>query len=223
MATLIFSQGVPMILGGDELSHTQQGNNNAYCHDDELTWLNWDLGPAEKHFLEFVKTCTRIWREQPVLQRRHFFQGRPIRGSGVKDLTFFEPSGKEMSDEAWSQPGMHCLGLRLAGDMIQEVDARGHPLHGDTLMVLLNAGTTDEEFLLPAPRSEKVWERLIDTAHPDVPHTVHPGDESYTLKARSMAVLRTSTPEVAAAGYSQMQVEMLRRETEHVEEPPLVQ
>src|SRR3954468_4364135 len=121
IATLMFSEGVPMMFSGDELSHTKNGNNNTYCHDNELTWLNWNLDDRKQAFLEFCRTCTRIWAEQPVLQRRKFFLGRPIRGTGIKDITFFEPSGKDMSDQAWNDPNVKCLGVRLAGDMINEV------------------------------------------------------------------------------------------------------
>jgi isoamylase len=102
-ATLMFSEGVAMMVAGDELGHTQHGNNNTYCQDNGLTWLGWELDERKRNFLEFCKRCTRIWREQPVLQRRKFFVGRPIRGSDIKDISFFEPSGREMSDAAWNE------------------------------------------------------------------------------------------------------------------------
>src|SRR5437764_5907964 len=93
IATLLLSQGVPMLLAGDGLSHTQNGNNNTYCQDNELTWLHWDLDDRKRKFLNFVKRCSRIWREQPVFQRRKFFSGRPIRGTGIKDISWFGPDG----------------------------------------------------------------------------------------------------------------------------------
>src|SRR5262249_27134691 len=89
LATLLLSQGVPMLLAGDELGHTQRGNNNAYCQDNELTWLDWEPGDRDRAFLEFVKKLTRLWGEQPVLRRRTFFQGRPIRGKDVSDVSWF--------------------------------------------------------------------------------------------------------------------------------------
>ncbi|HVL16107.1 MAG TPA: glycogen debranching protein GlgX, partial [Gemmata sp.] len=101
LATLLLSQGVPMILAGDELSHTQRGNNNTYCQDNELTWLDWNLTPEKSNFLDFVRKVIRVWTGQPVFQRRHFFQGRAIRGSGVKDISWFGPDGREIGDEAW--------------------------------------------------------------------------------------------------------------------------
>jgi glycogen debranching enzyme GlgX len=117
IATLMFSEGVPMLFAGDELSHTKNGNNNTYCHDNELAVA--ELGdrrrPAKKNFLEFVKKCAAIWREQPVLQRRKFFLGRPIRGGDIKDISFFEPGGYEMTDEHWNAGFVKCLGVRPCG------------------------------------------------------------------------------------------------------------
>jgi glycogen operon protein len=211
-----------MILGGDELSHTQNGNNNAYCQDNELTWLNWDLDPRQKSFLDFVKTCARIWREQPVLQRRAFFLGRPIRGSAVKDLTFFDPNGNEMSDEDWNNPDVQCIGVRLAGDLIQEVDERGQPLRGDTLLLLLNSNWQEQSFQLPVPRDNRIWERLIDTAHPDESHTLHKGRDAYRIYGRSMAVLRTTLPADVADDFSRQQEESLRGQVDAGLARPLV-
>ena len=118
MATLMLSVGVPMMLGGDELSHSQQGNNNAYCQDNELNWLDWELDDRQKSFLEFTQAVIFLRKTQPVFQRRKFFLGRAIRGSNVKDISFFNPSGHEMSDEDWNAGFVRCLGVRLAGDLI---------------------------------------------------------------------------------------------------------
>src|SRR5206468_8259454 len=139
IATLILSQGVPMMYSGDELSHTQKGNNNTYCQDNDLTWLDWQLDAERQQFLDFVKRLTRVWRDHPVLHRRKFFQGRAIRGTDIKDISWFEPSGQEMSDDAWNAGFVKCLGVRLAGDLIGDVDERGEPIKGDTLLILLNA------------------------------------------------------------------------------------
>src|SRR5262249_5390636 len=139
MATLLLSQGVPMISSGDELGHSQRGNNNAYCQDNELTWLNWELDSEQQAFLDFVRTMTRIWRAQPVLQRRNFFHGRAIRGSSIKDVSWFDPGGQEMSDKTWAAPSVRCLGVRFAGDLIGDLDERGQPVVGETLLLLLNA------------------------------------------------------------------------------------
>jgi glycogen operon protein len=193
LATLMFSEGVPMLLGGDELSHTQNGNNNAYCQDNELTWLHWDLDNDKRRqaFLEFARKCTTIWRSQPVFQRRKFFVGRPIRGSEIKDISFFEPGGTEMSDEAWNAGFVRCLGVRLAGDIINEADEHGDLIVGDTLLMLLNAHWEQISFTLPQTKTEHVWETLIDTTNGDIPVRICRGGEQYKLFGRSVALLRT--------------------------------
>jgi glycogen operon protein len=219
IATLFFSQGVPMLLGGDELGHTQRGNNNTYCQDNELTWLNWELDPRRKQFFQFVQRVARIWREQPALQRRKFFLGRPIRGAEIKDITFFEPSGAEMTDAAWNDPAVKCMGVRLAGDLMNEVDERGEPIVGDTLMLLINAHWEEIKFSLPVPRFEKVWETLIDTTDPQSPIRILRGEEKYPLFGRSVALLRTVEPREAAAPASEPQLEALRRTADKVRSP----
>jgi len=227
IATMFFSQGVTMILGGDELSHTQKGNNNAYCQDNELSWLNWELGPREKSFLKFVQACTCIWREQPVFQRRKFFVGRAIRGSDIKDISFFDPGGNEMHDEDWKAGWAKCLGVRLAGDIINEVDERGDAISGDTILLLLNAHWEQIPFKLPDARVEHVWEALIDTADPEAPLRVCRPGENYPLYGRSLALLRTTTPREAGQELTSAQVGTLRKEARKATapvpmEPPLV-
>ncbi|MGE5611186.1 MAG: glycogen debranching protein GlgX [Bacillota bacterium] len=216
IATLLFSEGVPMMLGGDDLSHTCKGNNNPYCQDSEISWLNWDIDSRKQKFLEFVKRCTRIWREQPVLQRRKFFLGRAIRGSDVKDLCWFEPSGKEMSDKAWTTDFVKCLGVRLAGDIINEVDERGEPIVGDTLLLLFNAHCEQIAFTLPATQPNHIWETMLDTAHPEAPPKSFRGEEKYPLVGRSLAMLRTTKPEEAGQITSAAQVATLRKEAQRV-------
>src|SRR5205085_11885636 len=132
LATLLLSQGVPMLLAGDETSHSQRGNNNAYCQDNELTWLAWEPAPAKQQLLEFAKKDVRLRQEQPVLQRRKFFRGRGIRGSDIKDIYWLDPTGKEMTDEAWNAGFVRSLGVCLMGVMTGEVNERGEPMTGDT-------------------------------------------------------------------------------------------
>jgi glycogen operon protein len=216
IATLFFSEGVPMLCGGDELSHTQKGNNNAYCQDNDLTWLNWELNDEQKKFLEFVRTVTRIWGEQPVFQRRRFFQGRAIRGSDIKDISWFEPSGQEMSDEAWHAGFVKCLGVRLAGDLIGDVDERGDPITGDTVLLLLNAHHEAIPFALPATKPEHHWERLLDTAVEGGPPAAFQGGQQYPLEGRSLALLRTKVPEEAGQKITPLQVDTLLKAKERV-------
>ncbi len=188
IATLLLSQGVPMLCGGDELGRTQGGNNNAYCQDNEISWVNWELGKDQEDFLRFVQRTTRIWSQHPVLQRRRFFHGRSIRGSGITDVSFFMPSGQDMSDQDWAG-FVRCFGMRLAGDLIDEVDERGRHIEGATVLILLNGHHEPIEFSLPPLSKGQAWERLIDTARPEALDAGAPSP--YSLSARSLVVFRT--------------------------------
>jgi isoamylase len=188
ITTLLLSQGVPMICGGDELGHSQSGNNNAYCQDNELTWFDWDLDEARRAFLAFVERVIQIRQTQPVFQRRRFFKGRPIRG--VKDISWLEPGGGEMTDEAWGAGYVKCIGVRLAGDSIGEVDDRGEAIMGETVLILLNAHHEKIAFTLPEHQPGRHWERLIDTALPDAMASFHEGMQAYDLQDRSLVVFR---------------------------------
>jgi isoamylase len=190
MATLMLSIGVPMISGGDEIGRTQAGNNNAYCQDNEISWTSWEITPDRRDFLEFTRRLIRIWKDHPVLRRRKFFQGRRIRGADVSDIAWLDPSGDEMTDDTWSSPDVRCLGVRLNGDAIDEVDERGKRIVGDTLLLILNAGEQSVSFTLPATAPEARWETLIDTADPWAPSRRLRAGSLYELLPRSMAVLK---------------------------------
>jgi len=194
IATLMFSSGVPMISGGDELGRTQHGNNNGYCQDNEISWTHWDLGPAQREFLDFTRRVVRVWKDHQVLRRRKFFQGRRIRGADVLDITWVDPSGQEMTDEIWSSPAVRCLGVRLNGDAIDELDERGERVVSDTLLLLLNADAAPIAFVLPPTSPLERWDALIDTADPwQTPRRLQGGDR-YQLQAHSMAALKLTTP-----------------------------
>jgi glycogen operon protein len=190
LATLLLSQGVSMLYSGDELGHTQNGNNNTYCQDNELTWLDWNLNDEQKEHLEFVKRLTALWHDQPVLHRRKFFQGRALRGTDVKDLSWFEPRGEEMSDAAWNAGFVKCLGVRLAGDLIGDKDERGELIKGDTLLLLLNAHHEDLTFVLPPTPPGEQWDLLLDTTTAKLVTGRFDGEQRYPLHGRSLAVLR---------------------------------
>jgi isoamylase len=194
MATLLLSEGVPMLTAGDEFGRTQQGNNNAYCQDNELSWLDWNLDRGRQGLLRFTRTLIRLRRRHPVLRRRGFFYGRRIRGSEVKDLAWFRPDGKEMAEEDWTNPHTRCFGLRLSGDAIDEVDDHGRRITDDTFLILVNAHHEPVPFLLPAHRRGVRWEVLVDTRTPDVPPRRSPqrGGEPYDLGERTLALLRLS-------------------------------
>jgi isoamylase len=163
LATLILSQGVPMLLAGDEISHTQQGNNNAYCQDNELTWLNWELDDDQQALLEFTKQLIRLHKEQPVFRRRRFFHGRKLQGRDAPDVAWIDPSGQEMTEEAWNKSFVRCMGVLLLGGPI-DVNEEGEEISGDTFLLLFNAdhGQTIP-FRLPAPPLGDGWELVFDT------------------------------------------------------------
>ncbi len=190
MATLMLSVGVPMISGGDEIGRTQGGNNNAYCQDNEISWTAWDLDAERRDFLDFTRRLIQIWKDHPVLRRRKFFQGRRIRGADVSDIAWLDPTGREMTDDTWSSPDVRCLGVRLNGDAIDEVDERGGRISSDTLLLLLNADEHSVAFTLPATSAEERWETLIDTADPWAPSRRLRAGGRYELLGRSMAVLK---------------------------------
>jgi glycogen operon protein len=190
LGTLILSQGVPMLRAGDELGQTQQGNNNAYCQDNELTWINWDLDQSKIDLLAFTHQLIQFFHKHPVLRRRHFFQGRKIRGSEVKDLTWLRPDGSEMVEDDWLNPKSNCLGLCLSGDAINEVDERGNAIVDDTLLILLNAQDERVFFVLPEISNGRFWELVIDTrkATGKRQQLRVAGGKAYHLEAYSLAL-----------------------------------
>ncbi len=191
IATLMLSQGVPMLQAGDEIARTQYGNNNAYCQDNGISWIDWEIDGRCENLLEFTRYMIELFHKHPALHRRKFFQGKPIRGSEVKDLTWFRPDGQEMQEQDW-QNHTNALGLRLAGDALDEVDDRGHHLTDDTLLVLLNADWRAVHFMLPAQAEDTHWELLVDTREP-VPggrhHTLR-GGHKHKLEPRSLLLFR---------------------------------
>ncbi len=193
LATLFLSQGVPMLLAGDEIGRSQQGNNNAYCQDNGISWVDWDIDDTRRDLLEFTRFVIELFHNHPVLRRRHFFQGRKIRGAEIKDLTWFRPDGEEMTDDDWKNSETRCLGLRLAGNAIDERDEEGEPVEDDTLLVLLNAFWEPLTFTLPANGNEASrWEVVLDTRDNRGRMEMEPqsSGHGYDLEARSLVLLR---------------------------------
>jgi isoamylase len=191
LATLLLSQGVPMLYAGDAIGHTQMGNNNAYCQDNEISWMKWNLQPQDRDLLAFVQRVINLRKRHPVFRRRRFFQGRPIKGANVKDVLWLNPSGNEMSEEQWRDPGVRCLGMFLAGQGLDETDERGRKIGDENFLVLLNADHEDVVFTLPVFRPGTRWVAWMDTSREDGlrPADSHDSGTSYPLQARSMAVL----------------------------------
>ena len=163
--TLLLSQGVPMLLAGDEFGQTQRGNNNAYCQDSPVAWLDWNLTAEQRALLEFTREVLRLRRTQPVFRRRHFFQGRPIHGAEIKDLYWLKPDGTEMSDADWNAAHARCLGMVLPGDQITEMGEHGES-HRPAIRsrILFNAHYELIDFRLGARRRDVCWTSVFDTA-----------------------------------------------------------
>ncbi|HZD78568.1 MAG TPA: glycogen debranching protein GlgX [Actinomycetota bacterium] len=187
LATLLFSQGVTMLLGGDEIGRTQYGNNNAYCQDNEISWPSWNLSQRDRELLRFTRSVLRIFRSNPVLRRRSFLTGQPVGGNGTKDLTWVRPDGHEMQGEDWNDPGTHILGMLLSGHATDEVDQRGRPVVGSTVLLLLNGGARSRRFVLPKVEGPGLWLELINTARPGS-RVVKTG--TVNLVAHSLLLLR---------------------------------
>ncbi len=165
LTTLLISQGVPMLAHGDELGRTQSGNNNVYCQDNELAWVNWDLTEEQKDLLEFTGSLVRLRNEHPVLRRRRFFHGdQGVDGLG--DLVWFTPAGQEMQDSDWSRDDARAVSVFLNGDAISEPDPRGEPVVDDSFLILLNSNYEAQEFLLPPKEYGDTWTVVVDTIRP---------------------------------------------------------
>lgn len=192
LATLLFSQGVPMLLAGDEMGRTQRGNNNAYCQDNEISWVAWNLTDADHALFDFVARLIRLRRQHPVFRRRNFFQGRPIRGSGIKDIHWFKPDGSEMSDEEWAHDFARSLGVFLSGEALGEVDQRGRAIHDDNFILLFNAHHERIDFRLPILCEGCAWQAELDTHyHAGLDTDGHfSGGDLYPLEGRTLALLR---------------------------------
>jgi len=171
MASLAFSQGVPMILHGDELGRTQHGNNNAYCQDNEISWVDWELDELDRAFLEFTRHVFAVRAENPVLRRRSFFHGGPVRDDGLKDVTWLRADGEEMTEPDWRDPENRVLGMLIHGEATDEVDERGRLIKGETLLLLVNASNRARYFTLPALDQPGVWKDLANTSR-RVPRTI---------------------------------------------------
>jgi glycogen operon protein len=193
LTTLLFSQGVPMLLAGDEIGRTQNGNNNAYCQDNELSWMNWDIDRHDQEFQAFVSKIIALRKQHPVFHRRHFFQGRRIKGANVKDISWLRPDGEEMTDQEWDMFHARCLGLLLHGDAIEEQDERGRAIVDDTFLLLLNAHSQTVPFRMPQHVGIARWGVVIDTCFADGERpdrrTFNTG-QIYPLEARSLTLLK---------------------------------
>ena len=191
IATLLLSQGVPMLLAGDELGRSQGGNNNAYCQDNEISWLDWTQGDDQRALLAFTQRVAALRAAHPVFHRRHFFQGRPLHGSTIRDIVWLQPNGSEMTEQEWGQGHARALAVFLSGDGLNEVDGRGRAVRDDSFVMLFNADANPVAFTLPTDLGLSGGELLIDTSTVAMPSDVRIASAApYTLPGRALALIR---------------------------------
>jgi glycogen operon protein len=202
LATLLLSQGVPMLTAGDETGRSQRGNNNAYCQDDEISWVHWP--PAETTqgvlmpgtaavLLDFTQRLIQLRRDHPALRRRRYLQGRPVRGADdqLGDIAWFTPGGEEMTEQDWDAGFAQSLTVFLNGGAITEADRRGKPIRDDSFLLLFNASPRELEFIIPPARYRESWETVLDTARPaERFEDMAKAGELIPVRDRSLQVLR---------------------------------
>jgi isoamylase len=188
LATLLLSQGTPMMVAGDEFGRTQQGNNNAYCQDNEISWLNWDAAEKGKPLTKFVRKLIGLRHKYPILRRNLFLNGQYVEDLDLKDVTWINANGKEMEDEHWGDSGMRCFGMLLDGRaQTTGIRQRGHEA---TLLLVINVHDDLVNFVMPASSAGDEWTLLIDTNEPDKAEGIKKKTgEEYGVTARSMLLL----------------------------------
>ena len=190
VATLACSQGVPMLCAGDEMGRTQRGNNNAYCQDNEISWVDWALDERRRELLAFTRKVFAIRAANPALRRRRWFRGGAV--PGVKDVTWLRPDGNEVTEEDWRDGGSHVLGMLIAGAATDVHDERGRPVRGDTVLLLVNGGARSRYFALPRIEGAGQWFEEINTARPDGARALKAA--GLNLVAHSLVLLRRGAP-----------------------------
>jgi len=192
IATLFLSQGIPMLAAGDEIGRTQRGNNNAYCQDNDISWVNWTLGPSEKELLEFTRFMIDFRKKHPILNQGKFFHGNIVKHNGFKDLIWFRKDGNEMTNGDWQNGSLLSMGLIKSGDNLTIIRRRGKPGYENTLMLLLNAEPGEAEFVIPSFGITEKWQTVIETSSsrgPKGPRRLRSGYK-YTMAGRSLTVMK---------------------------------
>ncbi|ASW90855.1 glycogen debranching protein GlgX [Mycobacterium marseillense] len=194
-ATLMVSQGTPMIAHGDELGRTQNGNNNVYCQDSELSWMDWSLVDKNSDLLAFARKVTALRKQHPVFRRRRFFEGEPIRsGDEVRDIAWLNPSSREMTHEDWDESFHKCVAVFLNGDAITAPNARGERVVDDSFLLCFNAGDEPVQFSMPPDDYAREWTVELDTNEPtglkEGGDQVVAAEEKVSLPSRSLLILR---------------------------------
>jgi glycogen operon protein len=190
---MLVSQGVPMLCGGDEISRTQGGNNNAYCQDDEISWNDWNLDEGRRALLDFTSKLVAFRRAHPNLHRRKFFQDRSIKHENAQDILWLRSDGEEMSEDEWSAGWMKSIGLYLNGATIADVDELGEAVRDDTFLMLFNCHVESVDFALPKIDGVTSWHIVVDTNAGTVePDVVLELDHVAKLERQSFLMLRAN-------------------------------
>lgn len=187
-----------MLCAGDERGRTQGGNNNAYCQDNSISWLDWDLSEHDEALLAYTKELIRLRLEHPVLRRRSFFQGREIHGE-VADIAWFQPDGTPMDDDVWAEGWVRCLGMQLNGQAIEETDEQGERIVDDVMLLLINGDHNTQTFTLPGDPVDPRWEVLLDTNTPELDARSAAPGEVFELQSRTLVLLRQPYEALQAA------------------------
>lgn len=194
LTTLMLSQGIPMLLGGDELGRTQKGNNNAYCQDSEISWFDWELNDDNEDLVDFCRELIYFRRQHPVFRRRKWFQGQAIHGKGISDIAWFNPDGGDMTDEQWNAGFAKAIGVFLDGNQIPSPGPQGQRISDDSFLLFFNAHFETIEFSLPSDfgLNKKDWALVIDTKEPRfiTEEKIYTGEQAVPVADRSLVVLR---------------------------------
>jgi glycogen operon protein len=201
LTTLILAQGTPMLVAGDEYGHSQKGNNNAYCQDNEISWIDWERTPEQEHLREFTKQLLQIRREHPALRRSKFFRGIGAAGTDLHDLLWFRPDGAAMTQHDWENSSTRTVQMFLAGRGVDDVDDDWRPLVDDNLLLLINASVEEVEFKLPVVyKVREPWRLLFDTAEETQAAQNARALNSVKLGGRSCALLMAPSRVVRRTG-----------------------
>jgi glycogen operon protein len=190
LTTLFLSQGVPMLVAGDEMSRTQGGNNNAYCQDNEISWLDW--ANADQDLLAFTRKLIHLRKQHPIFRRRRWFQGQPIKGIGVQDIAWFLPDSSEMNEEHWNQDYAKSLAVYLSGVGLHSRGPKGEQVFDDSFYVIFNASDIPLDFTLPTKKYGDKWTKILDTAENRIAEeiAVYKDEESFRVDSRSIVLLQ---------------------------------
>jgi isoamylase len=220
LSTLLLSQGVPMISGGDETCRTQGGNNNAYCQDNEISWYDWNLDQRRLRFLEFTRKLIAFRRAHPNLRRRKFYQDREVYHSSLKDIAWYRPEGQEMTQEQWNTKWLRSLGVMFNGNTLGQTDELGQPIVDNSFLILLNSSEESVTYTLPLSPLNRGWKVIMDTNAIEDPFRVSRVEDTFQVLGRSVVLLQELAAHEAQQRSSESPLEQVQEVAEHEEHAP---